>query len=87
MSYWGTVADFAFYVDRPINKYDTEDSFGLSLTEGNNYGYIRKEEYNNLSEEFKKNYLPVVETESFYLITNIKNYTVLIKKTIPIFIH
>ena len=87
MSYWGTVADFAFYVDRPINKYDTEDSFGLSLTEGSNYGYIRKEEYNNLSEEFKKNYLPVVETESFYLITNIKNYTVLIKKTIPIFIY
>ena len=64
------MADLAFYVDRPINKYDTEDSFALSLTKDSIYGYIRKEEYNNLSEEFKKNYLPVVETESFYLITN-----------------
>jgi 4-amino-4-deoxy-L-arabinose transferase-like glycosyltransferase len=87
MSYWGTVADFAFYVDRPINKYDTEDSFALSLAEGSIYGYIRKEEYNNLSDEFKKNYLPVVETESFFLITNIQNYEVLIKRIIPIFVY
>ncbi len=83
----GSVADFTFHVDRPINKYDTEDSFVLSLAKGSIYGYIRKEEYNNLSKEFKKLYSPVVETESFYLITNIKNYTVLIKKIIPIFIH
>jgi hypothetical protein len=87
MSYWGTVADFAFYVDRPINKYDTEDSFALSLAEGSIYGYIRKEEYNNLSDEFKKNYLPVVETESFFLITSIQNYEILIKKIIPIFVY
>ncbi len=54
----------------PVNKYDTEDLFALSLAKGSIYGYIRKEEYNNLSEEFQKNNLPVVETESFYLITN-----------------
>jgi 4-amino-4-deoxy-L-arabinose transferase-like glycosyltransferase len=87
MSYWGTLADFAFYVDRPINKYDIEDSFALSLAEGSIYGYIRKEEYNNLSDEFKKNYLPVVETESFFLITSIQNYRFLIKKIIPIFVY
>jgi 4-amino-4-deoxy-L-arabinose transferase-like glycosyltransferase len=87
MSYWGTVADFAFYVDRPINKYDTEDTFALSLAEGSHYGYIRKEEYKNLSEEFKKNYLPVVETENFYLITNIRNFRVLIKSIFPFSIY
>jgi len=87
MSYWGSVSDFAFYVDRPINKYDTEDSFALSLAEGSIYGYIRKEEYNNLSEEFKKNFLPVAETESFFLITNVQNYETLIKKIIPVFIY
>ena len=87
MNYWGTVADFAFYVDRPINKYDAEDSFTLSLKKGRNYGYIKKEEYNNLSEEFKKNYLPVAKTENFFLITNIQNYKILIKKIVPIFIY
>jgi 4-amino-4-deoxy-L-arabinose transferase-like glycosyltransferase len=87
MSYWGTVADFAFYVDRPINKYDTEDTFALSLAEGSHYGYIRKEEYNSLSEEFKRNYLPVVETESFYLITNVQNFRILIKRIFPFSIY
>ena len=87
MSYWETVADFAFYVDREISKYDTEDSFALGLSEGNIYGYLRKDEYTDLSEEFKKNYLPIVETESFFLITNIHNYKVLIKRIIPIFVY
>jgi 4-amino-4-deoxy-L-arabinose transferase-like glycosyltransferase len=87
MSYWGTVADFAFYVDRPINKYDKENSFALSLAEESRYGYIRKEEYKNLSEGFKKNFLPFVETESYFLITSTKNYKILMERIIPVFIY
>lgn len=87
VSYWGTVADFAFYVDRPIIKYGTEDSFALSLKENSNYGYIKKEDYNNLSGEFKKNFLPIAKTENFFLITNIQNYKILKEKIFPIFIY
>ena len=87
MNSGGTVADFAFYVDRPINKHYTEDSFALSLKEGDKYGYIKKEEYNNLSEEFRKDYLPIAKTENFFLITNIKNYKTIKEKILPIFIY
>ena len=87
MGYWGAVADFAFYVDRPINTYDTEDSFALSLEKGNVYGYIKKEGYNNLSEEFRKNYFPLVETENFLLITNTQNYNTLKEKILPFFLY
>jgi hypothetical protein len=31
-----------------MDKYNTEDSFALSLAKGSICGYIRKEEYNNL---------------------------------------
>jgi hypothetical protein len=44
-----------------------KEGFALPLEKGNVYGYIKKEEYNNLSEEFRKNYFPIVETENFYL--------------------
>jgi len=87
MNYWAAVADFAFYVDRPIIKYDTEDSFSLSLKKGDVYGYIKEEEYNNLSKKFKNKYLPLIKTESFFLITNIKNYRTLKQKIFPIFIY
>ncbi len=87
MGYWGAVADFAFYVDRPINTYDTEDSFALPLEKGNVYGYIKKAEYNNLSEEFRKNYFPIVETERFLLITNAQNYNTAKEKIFPFFIR
>jgi len=63
------------------------DSFALPLEKGNVYGYIKKEEYNNLSEEFRKNYFPIVETENFFLITNAQNYNTLREKIFPFFIY
>jgi len=87
MDYWGAVAEFAFYVDRPIKKYDTEDAFALSLKKDSTFGYLTKDEYNNSSTEFKKNHMPFAKTENFFLITNIQNYEVLTKKIFPIFIY
>lgn len=86
-NYWGAVADFAFYVDRPISNYDTENALALSLKKGQAYGYIKREEYDNLSEEFRKNYLPLAATENFLLITNIQDYERLKERIFPVFIY
>lgn len=83
----GTVADFAFYVDRPIIKYNKEDALALSLKKESTLGYLKKKDYTNLSEEFRKSFLPVVETENFLLISHIQNYKSLLKKIFPIFIY
>lgn len=87
LPYSGTVADFAFYVDRPVVKFDEEDKFAFSLKEENALGYLNKKDYENLSEEFKKNFLTLMKTENFLLITHIQNYDSLIKKIFPILIY
>jgi len=86
MNYWDAVANFAFYVDRPIKSHETEESFASSLKKGKVYGYLKKEEYEKLSTEFKKKFLPAYETEKYFLITNIRNYRILRKRIFPIFI-
>lgn len=87
MNYWGAVADFAFYVDRPINNYETEKALALSLKKDHAYGYIKREEYDNLSEKFRKSYLPLAATENFLLITNIQNHEDLKERMFPLFIY
>ncbi len=87
MNYWGAVADFAFYVDRPINNYETEKSLASSLKKGQVYGYLKREEYDNLSEKFRKGYLPLAATENFFLITNLQNYENIKEKMFPLFIY
>ncbi len=87
MNYWGAVADFAFYVDRPVDNFQTEEALALSLKKGPAYGYIKREEYDSLSEEFRKNYWPLVATENFLLITNSQNYETLKEKLFPLFIY
>jgi 4-amino-4-deoxy-L-arabinose transferase-like glycosyltransferase len=87
LPYSGTLASFAFYVDRSIVKFNQEDKFALSLKEENALGYLDKSDYEKLSGEFKKNFLPLVETENFLLITRVQNYDSFIKKIFPIFIY
>lgn len=86
MGYWGAVAEFAFYVDRPIKTYDTEEALSISLKENSTFGYLTKEEYHNTSAEFKKNHVPFIRTEKFFLITNLQNDKALKKKIFPLFI-
>lgn len=87
MNYWGAVADFAFYVDRPINNYETEKDLALSLKKGPAFGHIKREKYDNMSEEFRKNYRALVATENYLLITNIQNYEGLKERMFPLFIY
>lgn len=87
LPYSGTSASFAFYVDRSIVSTSEENGLALSLEEENSLGYIKKKDYESLSEEFKKNFLPLVETENFLLITHAQNYYELQKKLVPVFIY
>ena len=87
MNYWGAVADFAFYVDRPVKSFETEESFSSSMEKGKVCGYIKKEDYKNLSENFKKTFPPLFETENFYLITSQKNHKRVKKRMLPLFIY
>ncbi len=87
LSYWGAVADFAFYVDRPIRNYDTEDAFLGSLQAGEHYGYLKKADYRALPQEFQAQFLPLFETKSFFLITNLENHKSQVKKAPPFVIY
>lgn len=87
INYWGAVADFAFYVDRPVTSHNSENSFAQSLKKDDTYGYIKKDDYNNLSRKFRENYLPVMETENFFVITNRRNLKSLRKNIFPFFIN
>ncbi|MFP4082864.1 MAG: ArnT family glycosyltransferase [Candidatus Aminicenantes bacterium] len=87
MNYWGAVADFAFYVDRPVKDYHTEESFSLSMHRDTSFGYIKKQDYEALSKEFKKSYLPVAATENFLLITPVQNIKSLQQRMFPVFIY
>lgn len=86
LNYWGAVADFAFYVDRPIRRFETGDSFSLALEKGEAYGYIKKEDYSRLSEDFKKNFPAVLQTKNFFLISNRENARSVSEKIFPFFI-
>jgi hypothetical protein len=87
MNYWGVVADFAFYVDRPIRVFEKEKDFAFSLSQENSYGYIKKEDYSNLSDQFKMKYLPIIETKNFFFITNGQNLSQFKNKAFPFIIY
>jgi 4-amino-4-deoxy-L-arabinose transferase-like glycosyltransferase len=87
VNYWGAVSEFAFYVDRPVKLYETEATLARSLQTVRTFGYLKKEEYNNLSDKFKEYYKPILATENYYFITNIQNYEAIKKEIFPLFIH
>jgi len=87
MHYWGAVAEFAFYVDRPIMLFETEETFASFLQKMRTFGYLEKEEFNNLSDEFKKYYMPMLATKNYFLITHIQSFKAIKKEIFPFFIH
>jgi 4-amino-4-deoxy-L-arabinose transferase-like glycosyltransferase len=87
LNYWGTVADFAFYVDRPVRNYDTDETFLRSLQAGEHYGYLKKADYLALPQEIQAQFLPLFETKNFFLITNLENCKSQLKRAFPFVIY
>jgi 4-amino-4-deoxy-L-arabinose transferase-like glycosyltransferase len=84
IGHWGAVADFAFYVDRPIRSFNTEDGFAAYLRQDKSFGYLQASEYASLQEGFRNEFVPVIKSRSFYLITNRAEFERLIQKIFPI---
>jgi 4-amino-4-deoxy-L-arabinose transferase-like glycosyltransferase len=83
LNYWTTVADFAFYVDRPIRNLDRDEEFFRSLEPGGRYGYLKKSDYANWPAEDRAHFPPLLATANFYLITNAENLNAQLSKILP----
>jgi 4-amino-4-deoxy-L-arabinose transferase-like glycosyltransferase len=83
LNYWTTMADFAFYVDRPIRNLDKDEEFFISLKQGGRYGYLKKSDYAKWAPEDRERFPPLFATENFYLITNAENRNTQLSKVLP----
>lgn len=83
LNYWTTMADFAFYVDRPIRNLDKDEEFLRSLAPGKRYGYVKKSDYAGWPPEYREHFPPLFATEAFYLITNAENRKARLAEVLP----
>jgi 4-amino-4-deoxy-L-arabinose transferase-like glycosyltransferase len=83
LNYWTTVADFAFYVDRPIRALDAEGDFLRALESGERYGYLKREDYDRLAPDVRGSFPPVFRTKSFVFVTNAENRGAQLRKILP----
>ncbi len=83
LNYWTTMADFAFYVDRPIRNVGREEEFFRSLVQGGRYGYLKKSDFAKWAPEDREHFPPLIATENFVLITNAENRNAQLAKVLP----
>jgi 4-amino-4-deoxy-L-arabinose transferase-like glycosyltransferase len=83
LNYWTTVADFAFYVDRPVRALDADGDFLAALRDGERYGYLTRAAYESLAPDVRASLPPLIRTKSFVLVTNAGNRDEQLKRIVP----
>jgi 4-amino-4-deoxy-L-arabinose transferase-like glycosyltransferase len=87
LGYWSTVADFAFYVDRPIRNFNDPAAFAEYVRGDLSFGYLLEDAYRTLREDFRNTLVPVARSGRFLLITNRAEFEKLVPKIFPILLH